>query len=245
MDSPATDAPTPAAIPAPAQAAAAPERPPPPPVDASDPAALEHDHVHAVYDQIAGHFSNTRYKPWPVVDRFLRALPPGCVGVDAGCGNGKYLGLNPTVFLAGSDRSPALAALAVGRPASDVAVADILDLPHPPGRFDFAISVAVVHHLATPERRQAALAALVRLLRPDGQALVSVWALEQSSSRRGWGAGQPQDVMVPWVLQSGEVHHRYYHLYCEGELENDARAVGARIVGSGYERDNWWAILSP
>ena len=52
---------------------------------------LETDHVHLVYDQIAQHFSDTRYKPWPIIDRFLHALPTGTLVADVGCGNGKYM----------------------------------------------------------------------------------------------------------------------------------------------------------
>ena len=37
-----------------------------------DPGELEDKHVHQVYEQIANHFSVTRYKPWPVVDAFLK-----------------------------------------------------------------------------------------------------------------------------------------------------------------------------
>ena len=80
--------------------------------------ALENESVHRVYDIIASHFSDTRYKvcalspsetsdlrqPWPLVERFLKDLPPGSVGLDVGCGNGKYMGVNNDVFIIGSDR---------------------------------------------------------------------------------------------------------------------------------------------
>lgn len=86
----------------------------------------EDQHVHQVYEQIASHFSATRYKvglqaweqpislhlhdtnfvlqPWPVVEKFLLDLPAGSVGLDVGCGNGKYLVVNPKLFIIGSDR---------------------------------------------------------------------------------------------------------------------------------------------
>jgi tRNA (uracil-5-)-methyltransferase TRM9 len=35
---------------------------------------------------------------------------------------------------------------------------------------------------------------------------------------------------------------RYYHLYRSGELERDVIEAGGRVVDSGYEKDNWWAI---
>ena len=64
----------------------------------------EEEHVHQVYEQIASHFSSTRYKPWPIVERFLKELSPGSVGLDVGCGNGKYLTVNQDVFIIASDR---------------------------------------------------------------------------------------------------------------------------------------------
>ena len=43
-------------------------------------------------------------QPWPVVDDFLHNLPAGAVGLDIGCGNGKYLAVNKDVFIVASDR---------------------------------------------------------------------------------------------------------------------------------------------
>ncbi|KAJ2021670.1 tRNA methyltransferase, has a role in tRNA modification, partial [Coemansia sp. S610] len=37
--------------------------------------AKEEQYVHAVYNEIAAHFSDTRFKPWPVIERYLLALP--------------------------------------------------------------------------------------------------------------------------------------------------------------------------
>jgi tRNA (uracil-5-)-methyltransferase TRM9 len=136
-------------------------------------------------------------------------------------------------------------------------VADNLNLPHPDSYFDFAISIAVVHHLSSRERRVQAISAVLQTLKspsfnPEGvggKALIYVWALEQKNSRRGWNAGDEQDVMVPWVMKaSGDVNertktfHRYYHLYSANELEQDIATAGGRVLDSGYEKDNWWAI---
>ena len=88
-----------------------------------------------------------------------------------------------------------------------------------------------------------------------------VWALEQVSSRRGWDKGDAQDVMVPWVMKSRQTaqiksqmgmdetylkektYQRYYHLYRKGELEEDVLHAGGVVLHSGYEKDNWWAIV--
>ncbi|KAK8039205.1 tRNA -methyltransferase TRM9 [Apiospora rasikravindrae] len=179
-------------------------------------ASYEATHVHAVYESIAPHFSATRYKPWPVIADFLSSLSPGSVGFDVGCGNGKYLGVNPGVHMLGSDRSASLVRFArdhggVER-SQDVAVADGLSLPFPEGRADFAICVAVIHHMSTRERRREAVRALLDCVRrpsadgsgngdDGGKILVYVWALEQSNSRRGWDEGSEQDLLVPWVMK--------------------------------------------
>ncbi|KAF9701365.1 hypothetical protein EKO04_000172 [Ascochyta lentis] len=171
-------------------------------------ASYEAEHVHEVYEEIASHFSSTRYKPWPIVERFLKEQPNGAVGADVGCGNGKYLAVNKEVFIVGSDRSTNLVKIATQHEPHDVIVADNLSLPHPANSFDFAISIAVVHHLSTPARRVEAVRCILDLLRPSqqgvagsgGKALIYVWALEQKSSRRGWDEGGEQDVMVPWVM---------------------------------------------
>ncbi|KAI1825703.1 uracil-5--methyltransferase TRM9 [Xylaria intraflava] len=227
---------------------------------AQSPEAYEQEHVHGVYESIAGHFSSTRYKPWPFIASFLRErVTPGSVGLDVGCGNGKYLGVREggDIHIVGSDRSPSLVRIAGSR-GFDVAVADGLALPFRARCADFVLCIAVIHHMSTRERRIDALRKLLECLREDGQVLVYVWALEQSSSRRGWDANSEQDQLVPWVMKANQnkdkasgsegggvgdtTYERFYHLYREGELEEDMLTAGGKIIESGYERDNWWVI---
>ena len=148
-------------------------------------------------------------------------------------------------------RSQALVDIARQHQPHSSIVADTLDLPHPDSSFDFAISIAVIHHLSTTERRVQAIETLLRKIKPfasGGKALIFVWALEQGTSRRGWDTGHEQDVMVPWVMkgqnssEDDKIYKRYYHLYQTGELERDIAAAGGTVIDSGYEKDNWWAI---
>ena len=52
--------------------------------EGENPKSLENEHVHKVYSEIAKHFSETRYKPWPEIAGFINALPPGSLLVDVG-----------------------------------------------------------------------------------------------------------------------------------------------------------------
>ncbi|KAM3875264.1 tRNA (carboxymethyluridine(34)-5-O)-methyltransferase alkbh8 [Diretmus argenteus] len=144
----------------------------------ADAARLEEEYVHQVYDAIASHFSSTRHSPWPRVCHFLSSLPPGSVLADVGCGNGKYLGVNPEVIAVGCDRSSALIQICTER-GYQTFVSDALNVPLRTATCDGCISIAVIHHFSTQERRLAAVRELVRLLKPGGQALIYVWALEQ------------------------------------------------------------------
>ena len=74
---------------------------------------MEKEHVYDVYEKIATHFSNTRYKPWPNVKDYIESFPAGSMVADVGCGNGKYLGCNDDrLFTIGTDRSFNLISLA-------------------------------------------------------------------------------------------------------------------------------------
>lgn len=89
------------------------------------------------------------------------------------------------------------------------------------GAFDYAISIATIHHLATAERRVAGVKRLLESVSPrHGRILIYVWAIEQDeqskriipvSAREGlyadadeerYSSGHGQDVFVPWVLSS-------------------------------------------
>lgn len=139
---------------------------------------IEKKYVHRVYDAIAPHFSSTRFAKWPKVATFLRSLPSGSIVLDAGCGNGKYLGLNRDCHFIGCDISAPLIKICADR-GHEVLVADAVNLPYRTGFGDAAISIAVLHHLSTENRRKKAIEELVRVVKKGGLVLITVWAVEQ------------------------------------------------------------------
>ncbi|CAL8350751.1 unnamed protein product [Lota lota] len=168
---------------APSAPVPSPPSPPSLPRCHGDVARLEEEYVHRVYNAIAPHFSSTRHSPWPRVCHFLSSLAPGAVVADVGCGNGKYLGVNPEVVALGCDRSIALVHICTER-GFQAFVSDALNVPMRTASCDACISIAVIHHFSTPERRLAAVRELMRLLKPGGRALIYVWALEQEYNKQ-------------------------------------------------------------
>ncbi|TFK27369.1 hypothetical protein FA15DRAFT_679020 [Coprinopsis marcescibilis] len=206
-------------------------------VETNNPHEFEDKNVHEVYDAIASHFSSTRYKPWPIIAAFLSNIPTGWVGLDSGTGNGKYLPLPlerpAAIWTIGLDRSINLLQLARTAGSDnvlrEVVLGNVLDHCWRTGAFDYAISIATIHHLATNERRQLAvqvktyalnasertdrstLKRLIQSVAPDhGRVLIYVWAIEQDelskraipTEEQDVGEVQGKDVMVPWVLNT-------------------------------------------
>ena len=140
---------------------------------------LEQQHVNYVYNHIAAHFSSTRYAAWPKVADFLKSLSPGSLVYDIGCGNGKYAQVNPCVVMIGADSSVQLLSFCreKGMPAVG---AEAKKLPFRSDSADHLICIAMLHHLASHENRLTALKELIRVVKPNGTGLVTVWAFEQN-----------------------------------------------------------------
>jgi len=239
------------------------------------PTAVEVDHVFRVYDNIAVHWNHTRGKRkvhWHRVKTFLEALPTGSLLADVGSGDGKYFGLNKGVTCIGCDRSWTL--LQVSKePGHEAFCCDAVKLPLVSDTFDAVICVAVLHHLASKDRRVAAIRELVRITRPGGKILIQAWAQEQAEESRH--VFEEQDVLVPWRLQqrffvpSGEcpasaansfsdgpcqhaeedgqnglVFQRFCHVYKKGELEDLCSHVPCcKVTESGWDTGNHFVQL--
>ncbi|CAJ0961652.1 unnamed protein product, partial [Ranitomeya imitator] len=110
----------------------------------------------------------------------------------SGCGNGKYLHINSPTYKVGCDYCLPLVEAARNR-GHEVMVCDGLRLPYRDGCFDAVLSIAVIHHFSTKERRVLAIKEMSRILKVGGQMMIYVWAMEQK--RRKF---VKQDLLIPW-----------------------------------------------
>lgn len=202
-----------------------------------DPDEFENKHVHSVYENISQNFSDTRYKVWSSVKKFIMDIPSTAQVLEVGCGNGKNLkDMKHVSSKVGCDMSPSFVNMVI-KEGIECHHANILNLPYQTGGFDYTLCIAVLHHLSTQERREKGLSELIRVTKPGGFILIQVWAMEQpDNSRRKFSA---QDSLVSWDNSL----ERYYHLFVKGELENLVTNKNVNIVESFYEIGNWGVVL--
>jgi len=119
-----------------------------------------------------------------------------------------------------------------------LSVADAASLPYPDNTFDWAIAVATYHHIQGDKQRQESLQELRRVLKPGGEAFVTVWNRWQLSF---WL--KDKEVNMPWKSR-GKILYRYYHLFSYPELRSLLNQVGFAIISIFPEKSYRFPIKS-
>ena len=198
-----------------------------------------------VFNQMAPGWYNFRH--WSIFSKELGVLAQRWQKgklLNLGCAHGPdFLAFKQSFALYGVDFSPEMIKYArkYGQKfhfGLNLTVADVRYLPYPDETFDWAISVATYHHIKSEAERQKALGELKRVLKPAGEAFITVWNHHQP---RFWL--KPNEVAVPW-RQRDKTLYRYYYLLSYGELENLAERAGFQVLKSFPESSYHFPVKS-
>ena len=202
--------------------------------------SIEDLYVRNIYNTISDEFSNTRYRPWTCVETFMDSIEKDSIIGDIGCGNGKNMNIRDDLYFYGCDFSENLVKICQQKNLN-VILGDILNIPYKDNLFDYTISIAVIHHLSTAEKRKKAINELVRITKENGKVFILVWALEQEKdSRRKFNQ---QTNYVDWKDKKGNLlGKRYYYVFKKNELEQLV-PKNCKIINSFYEKGNWGIII--
>jgi len=196
-----------------------------------------------VFDQIAESWYRIRH--WPLLRKELEELAAIWQGgklLNIGCAHGAdFLPFRQRFELCGMDSSPSMLKQALRYSHKfelyvNLMAADALSLPFPDNTFDWAISVATYHHIKGTENRERALIELRRVLKPQGEAFLTVWNHGQP---RFWFKSKEQQ--VPWRLKETTVY-RYYHLFSYTELGKLLLKTGWEILAISPEKSYHFPI---
>jgi len=190
-----------------------------------------------VFDQIAESWYRVRH--WPLLREEIEELAQRWEGgklLNVGCAHGPdFLPFGQDFELWGIDASAGMLQQALKYSAKfhfqvNLVLADAVSLPFPDNTFDWAISVATYHHIKGGEERERAFRELRRVLKPGGEAFLTVWNHWQP---RFWY--KSKDQQVPWRLKA-ETVYRYYHLFSYRELKRLLTRVGFEVVALSPEK---------
>ncbi len=220
------------------------------------------------YDAFAEDFARTRSRPWEFLVAItheltgLGLLKLYDLGVDIGCG----IGQNSTLFLQNShiriglDLSLELLCK-TKKKYSDLIQADLQAMPFRGETFDFALCVAVLHHILGRESRQQAINEIGRIMNARGNLFLTVWRRWQDKYRKfflhegfhnasqyfpaGWK--DFGDVELGWGDPKHRINYpRSYHLFTRSELRNLLnifQVLFFKLTGHKNSRTNYVAFL--
>ena len=210
--------------------------------------SIEEENVYKVYDQIFEHFSDTRITPWDGVTNFINNCSPNSYGLEIGCGNGKNMiyAEHKGHTMVGIDTCGGLIDLCKGKGLT-VQYGNAINQIYVDGIFDFCMSIAVFHHLATDESRNKAMMNMINVLKSGGKGLITVWAVEQNGFTNK--KFKPGDNIVKWnkpyninCKRHYEIYDRYYYVFTEN-MFRDYINLFTKYVTINYifnEKGNWF-----
>lgn len=182
-------------------------------------------------------FSDTRFCLWDIVKEFSNNFCKKSYILDAGCGNGKNIKyFNDKCNIIGIDKCQKFVEICNNQ-GFNVLNSDIRSLPFEDNSFDFVMSIAVIHHFDKEEDRIKAVNEMLRVLKPNGSLLFTVWAHESDeySTKKKFTIG---DNIVNF-----KDSERYYYIYNKLmfiDFCNNFRDVNIKI---SWDRGNWNCIL--
>ncbi|MGD1002536.1 MAG: class I SAM-dependent methyltransferase [Candidatus Brocadiia bacterium] len=101
------------------------------------------------------------------------SMLPGRRALDVGCGTGMLMAaLKPYGSVVGVDSSEGMIAVLRREGRGEAVVAPVDRLPFEDGSFDVVFCVAVLHHVAEPEKVRRAIHEMVRVARPGGALVI-------------------------------------------------------------------------
>ena len=195
------------------------------------------------FDQIAESWYRVRH--WPLLKEDLDVLAARWQNgklLNVGCAHGPdFLSFSEGFELWGVDSSTAMLRQGIRYSTKcklyvNLAAADALSLPFADDTFHWAISVATYHHIKGEDEREKAFVELKRVLKPEGEAFLTVWNHGQP---RFWFKSKEQQ--VPWRLKEKTVY-RYYHLFSYGELRKLLVRTGWEIITMSAEKSDHFPI---
>lgn len=198
-----------------------------------------------VWDNISDLWGEFKKKPFFTVEDFLKGKKGKII--DLGCGSGRnmigallekdfgekeYYGVDvSTNQLKAAEKSAKERGINAKFFKSG---ADKLPENFKDEMFDYGLFIATLHCIEDEEKRLNALKEFYRVLKKDGEGLISVW---NSCDERFKDVNCHGDIYMSWK-KDGKEYMRYYYLYTQEELISLIESVGFKVIKIKTNLDN-------
>lgn len=194
------------------------------------------------YSSISKDFSRTRHSHWTEFESFLPYIKNGMKIADLACGNGRfydYINRLVKIDYLGIDNNKKLLQLAGKKhQKAKFIYGDLLNLPIEKEQIDLIVSIAALHHIPTKKLKLKALKEMIRVLKKNSVAIITVWNLFQKKYKKyvwfsrfkhivSFGKYESRDTFIPWGKTGTK---RYYYAFKANELEKLAKEAGFTII---------------
>ncbi len=196
------------------------------------------------YDNIVGHFKETRTKFWADAELFAQYVPYKGMVLDLGCGSGRFAPyvLKKSADYIGMDQSETIIEAAKDQYAMDGAkfvAANLLDIPCKENYFDAVFCLAALHHIPSEKFQQKAIDEIFRVLKPGGTAIMTTWNLRANYYKKRLKFTdedlEKSDHTIPWYDSTGKLlMNRYVHVFEKDELKALVEKAGFKIKKCHY-----------
>lgn len=217
------------------------------------------------WDTIAESFDKTRKKTWkPCID-FIEQIKEKKITADISCGNGRHLFplAKKSKKTIGLDISKNMLRIVKKKIQEqkieniELIEANAVNIPLKNNTIDHLIYIAALHNIKGRQNRIKSLKEIKRILKKQGNALISVWSREQDRFR---DYSFEENISKEHKLEYGDIllywrqdeHNipRFYHLYSGKEFKEDLEKSGleiidfkaVKIVSKNYP-DNFFAVV--
>lgn len=187
-----------------------------------------------VWNKISDEWANYRTEPLKIVKDFLKDKKGNIL--DLGCGSGRNMIQKKSTVYYGIDISNKMIRQ-TERSANrkniecELKCSPANKIPYPKDFFDAAIYIATLHCLTTKKKREKSLKELYRVLKPNAQALISVWGRGQKRIKN-----KPKESLIPWTIKNKK-HYRFNYIYDMDELLNEINNSGLKFVKIWEEKN--------
>ena len=196
----------------------------------------EINNVKNIYDQIANEFDVTRTYNWPWINTIMDSFTEKSLIYDIGCGNGRNMKYVKHTFI-GVDNCEKFVDMCNNNNMKAI-YSDMTDINLPSNTADVVMCIASFHHLSNSENRIKALNEMKRLIKINGNIVISIWSINQPKKTRvtfeKYG-----DNIVYWK----NIYPRYYYIFKLDEIEELIKEVELKIIDKFYDCGNEIYIL--